>query len=115
MNNEGEIFSIIIATATTYQADEIRDSRGRTEAIIRGKRYVSHIEDEVVMLDVEGKPTYLLYPSEPKLRRIECIATDRPFLQWHLNRIMDSTDGAIHLRKSKILPGSILSEILARS
>ena len=115
MNNEGELFSIIIATETTYLADEIIESNGRIEATILGKRYISHLVDEVVMLDSEGNPTYLIYPTGQKLRRIECIATDRVFLKWHLDRVTENTDKAIHLRKSRLLPGSILTDILPRS
>jgi len=109
INKEGELFSIIIAIGTDDQINLVRETVEGVEAIIDGKKHTSHCQDEIVMLNDEGNPTYLFYPLRSALWRIQCIATDRISLQWKLDRITERSEKLIHLRKSKLLPGSILS------
>ena len=96
---------MIIAIETLEHIDSILTTEERIEAVIDGKKYLSHPDDNAVMLDHKGEPTFLLYPAKSKLKRIHYIAIDRIQLHWQFELLLDQKGGSIHLRKSKLLPG----------
>jgi len=63
INDEGELFSVIIATESAEIIDNITVTNDGVIATIEGKKYSSHPDDEVVMINQEGEPTFLLYPT----------------------------------------------------
>ena len=104
-NSDGERMSIIISTPTTLDHVqsymEIEDKR---EAIINERKFVSHPEDQVVLVDDINQPRYLYYPLADKLHVIRSITTNSIAFYKSYHMIASQETGFLALRKSRLIP-----------
>ena len=106
-------FSVILATNTIYDGPErIWKEGGRLIAMIGGNQYISHEEDNVVMIDADGEPRYLLYTASNAIFRIHSINTMQSVLLRKLQEATDLTEGPVYWRKSRLIP---LTEVVSGS